>query len=73
MSSDKETTILLNLASNFEKKKNYNEMKKYYMLAIGKGNNKAMCNLGKYYYKDNYKYFITNIIKYFLIIYNYII
>src|SRR5439155_958881 len=45
-------------------KKNYDEMKKYYLLAIEKNNMMALNNLAFYYYKNNQ---FEDMLKYFLI------
>lgn len=50
-----ETTndFLLNVIGNYYKKqKKYDEMIKYYKMAIDKSNLYAMCNLGSYYKKQ---------------------
>jgi hypothetical protein len=53
----------------YEIKKNYEQMKKYYLMAIGKGNGNAMYNLGLYYddiekdYEQMKKYYLMSIEK----------
>lgn len=41
---------LYNLGLYYQMDKKYEEMKKYYSMAIDKENVDAMCNLGVYYY-----------------------
>ena len=50
------STSFCNLAMEYYKSKNYDEMKKYFLMAIDKGNLFAMNNLGLYYkyYEKNY-------------------
>ena len=40
----------------YEVKKDYEQMKKYYLMAIELGNDKAMCNLSNYYFKVEKNY-----------------
>ena len=52
-----------NMGNYFNKKKDYENMKKYYLMAIEKGNLSAMSNLGYYYHKINDK---KNMKKYYM-------
>ena len=48
-------TAMNKLGYNYKEQKDYDNMLKYYLMSIDKGNDNAMCNLGNYH-KEQKKY-----------------